>query len=144
MLKKKRKLLLPKVETNFSWLEEKEPKTPPTTTRLQMTQPSMVSCTCYEKEEQSGWKLGNYWCSYMKKDLSTCLKSSALDRKYQGKNTAFFFDVTILCSFFNFIYCWTKVLRTYSHYCLKLPGKTLPGLTVSLTFNYKRCRMLFH
>lgn len=26
-----------------------------------------------------------------KRDLSTCLKSSALDRKYQGKNTAFFF-----------------------------------------------------
>lgn len=40
-----------------------------------------------------------------KRDLSTCLKSSALDRKYQGKNTAFFFYVTILCSFFNFIYC---------------------------------------
>lgn len=25
-----------------------------------------------------------------KRDLSTCLKSSALDKKYQGKNTAFF------------------------------------------------------
>lgn len=54
-----------------------------------MTQPSMVSCTCYEKEEQSGWKL--LMQLHEKRDLSTCLKSSALDRKYQGKNTAFFF-----------------------------------------------------